>query len=449
MAYYERIQVDPDFQGVTRKDRQGGSYLRYHPDALPTGPVAQSPELSELITDASTRVAALGERLRARPMPLLYATLLRSESIASSWLEGLHESPRNVMVARLEEVEGTRGTARGVLRNIEAMEESVTALVKPAWTHADVHAVHRELMPTAHEGRYRQGQEYIGGTSPLTAQYVAPPHTDVDALMDDLLRYVNAAGDPPLVAAALAHAQFETIHPYEDGNGRTGRVLFHGVLARAGLVDQGVLPLSLVLRDDDGRGYVAALTAFRPGSDDPTVKAAAREAFLTYFLDAVIEAAAIADAAIADVDQILTRWRPYVERLRTDSSVHRLLDLLTQQPVLTPGYVQERLAVTRATADRALGELVQVGIVQKSGGRLRRQSVYQAGEVLALMDRHVPGPQSVFVPPLPPTVPARRYGGARCGQLLSRKKVACSLPLGHPGSHRALTWRLAPSETGR
>lgn len=437
MAYDERIQVAPDFQGVTRKDRQGGSYLRYHPDALPTGPVAQSPELSELITDASTRVAALGERLRARPMPLLYATLLRSESIASSWIEGLRETPRNVMVARLEEIEGTRSTARGVLRNIEAMEESVTALVTPAWTHADVHAVHHELMPGVHEGRYRQGQEYIGGTSPLTAQYVAPPHTDVPTLMDDLLRYVNAAGDPPLVAAALTHAQFETIHPYEDGNGRTGRVLFHGVLARAGLVDQGVLPLSLVLRDDVD-GYVGALTAFRPGSDDPTVKAAAREAFLTYFLDAVIEAAAIADAAIADVDQILTRWRPYVERLRTDSSVHRLLDLLTQQPVLTPGYVQERLHVTRATADRALGELEQVGIIQRSGGRLLRQSVYQAGEVLALMDRYVPGPPSVFVPPLPPTVPARQYGGPRCGHMLPRKGVPCSLPLGHPGPHRAL-----------
>ncbi len=109
----------------------------------------------------------------------------------------------------------------------------------------------------------------------------------------------------------------------------------------------------------------------------------------------MIKAAGIADEAIDEVDRILTRWQPYVGRLRADSSVHRVLDLLIEQPVLTPGYVQEHLDVTRATAGNALAELEQVGIVQKSGGRLRRQNLYQAGEVLALMDRCVPGPLRV------------------------------------------------------
>jgi Fic family protein len=437
MAYYERVHVDPDFQGVTRRERQGGSYLRYHPDQLPTEPVAAGPELAELVTDASVRVATLGQRLRDRPVPLLYATLLRSESIASSWIEGLRDTPRNVMAARLDDVEGTSGTSRAVLRNVRAMEQAVTALIKPQWTHEDVHAVHDALLPGRNQGHYREGQEFIGGSSPLTAQYVAPPPGEVGALMDDLLRFVNDAGDPPLVAASLAHAQFETIHPYADGNGRTGRVLFHGVLARAGMVDQGVLPLSLVLRDDID-GYIAALTAFRPESGDPTQKATARETYLTCFLNAVITAAGIADEAMDEVDRILTRWQPYVGRLRADSSVHRVLGLLIEQPVLTPGYVQEHLDVTRATACKALAELERLGIVQKSGGRVRRQNAYQAGEFLALMDHYTPGPPTVFVPPQPPDVPVRSYGGPRCGRVLPRKGVPCTLPLGHPGSHRAL-----------
>lgn len=432
MGRWERVRVAPDFQGVTRREREGGSYLRYHPDLLPSTPPSTSPELGELIADASARVAALGQRLRDRPMPLLYATLLRSESIASSWIEGLRETPRNVVAARLEGVHGPGSTSRRVLRNIEAMEESVTALVKQVWTDEDVHAIHRSLLTNRSDGRYRDRQVYIGGTSPLSAEYVAPPASEVDAYMDDLLHFVNVAGDTPLVKAALVHAQFEAIHPYEDGNGRTGRVLFHGVLARAAMVDQGVLPLSLVLRDDID-GYIGALTAFRHDGGRPDE---AREALLTFFMHAVLRAADIADEAIADVDLTVARWQPYVERLRADSSVHRVIGILTEQPVITQGYITERLGVTRATATNALAELEKVGILQRSGGRYKRQPVYQAGDVLALMDSFVPGPPSVAPPSTPLEIPVRRYRGPRCTHVLPRKGVPCMLPVGHPGPHR-------------
>ncbi|GAA3809098.1 Fic family protein [Cellulomonas soli] len=434
MAHWERVSVPPDSRGVNRRERQGGSYLRYHPDLLPAAARQMSAEVNELVVDASARVAALGQRLRDRPLRLLYATLLRSESIASSWIEGLRDTPRNVMAARVDDVDGASGTSREVVRNLDAMEQRVDALVKPAWTHQDVHAVHESLLAHRSDGRYRNRQVYIGGSSPLTAQYLAPPEDEVVGYMDDLLRFVNTAGDPPLVKAALVHAQFETIHPYEDGNGRTGRVLFHGVLARAGTVDQGVLPLSLVLRDDV-EGYVRALTAFRHDGREPE---AATEAFLTFFMDAVLRAADLADETIDEVVRITEHWRPYVARLRTDSKVHDVLDLLTEQPVLTRGYISQHLGVTAQTAIKALAELEKVGIVQRAGGRYRRQQVFQAGEVLALMDRYVPGPPTVHVPPPPVEVPVRRYGGPRCGHQLPRKGVPCTLPVGHPGPHRAV-----------
>jgi len=432
---WERVTVQPDFQGLTRRERTGGTYLRYHPDPMPTGRSVVSPDVSELVTDASTAVATLGQRLRDRPVPLLYATLLRSESLASSWIEGLRETPGNVMAARLADVEGTPGTAQDVLRNIDAMASGIAALRSATWTHEDIHAIHATLLPRESQGRYRTDQVDIGGRTPLTASYVAPPHDEVPDLMADLLRYVATTGDPPLVAALLVHAQFETIHPYEDGNGRTGRALFHAVLARAGLVDQGVLPLSLVLRDDV-EAYVAALTAYRPGASGAGTAAEARHAYLRTMLDMVTDAARIAGDMIDEVAAVHARWKPYVERLRTDSSVHRLLDLLVEQPVVTPGLVQDRLGVSRVTANTALTELARVGVVQRAGGRFKRQHVYQAGDVLALMDAYVPGPATVTLPP-PPAVPMRRYGGERCGHLLPRRQVPCTLPLGHPGPHRA------------
>lgn len=439
MGRWERVVVPPDFQGLTRREREGGSYLRYHPGPLPAERAVDDPEVSELVTDASVAVASLGQRLRDQPVRLLYATLLRSESLASSWIEGLRETPRNVMAARLPDVHGAPSTAVDVLRNIDAMQSAIAGLKKAAWSHADVHAVHGALLPRESRGDYRTGQVYIGGRTPLTAAYVAPPHDEVPELMEDLLRYVATTGDPPLVAALLVHAQFETIHPYEDGNGRTGRALFHAALARAGVVDEGVLPLSLVLRDDVD-AYVAALTAYRAGSDDHRAVSAARQSYLRPMLEVVLEAARIAGDVVDEVLAVQTRWRPYVERLRVDSSVHRVLDLLVEQPVVTPGLVEKSLGVTRATAGNALNELVRVGIVQPAGGRYRRENVFQASEVLALMDAYVPGPPTVSVPP-PPTVPVRRYGGERCGRLLTRKQVPCTLPVGHAGPHRDLPRR--------
>ncbi|MBD7919065.1 Fic family protein [Cellulomonas sp. Sa3CUA2] len=427
--------MPPDFQGLTRREREGGSYLRYHPDPMPTARTVDRPDVAELVADASASVAALGQRLRDRPVRLLYATLLRSESLASSWIEGLRETPRNVMAARLTDVHGTPSTAQDVLRNVDAMESAIASLDKPSWDDDDIHAVHATLLPRESRGRYRTDQVYVGGRTPLTASYVAPPADEVPDLMADLLRYVATTGDPPLVAALLVHAQFETIHPFEDGNGRTGRALFHAVVARAGIVDRGVLPLSLVLRDDVD-AYIAALTTYRPGADHGRAVSDARQSYLHVMLEVVLEAARIAGDVIDEVAAVQARWRPYVERLRVDSSVHRLLDLLAEQPVVTPGLVQQCLGVSRVTANNALTELARVGVVQPAGGRFKRQNVYQAGDVLTLMDAYVPGPATVTVPP-PPLVPVRRYGGERCGHLLPRKGVPCTLPTGHPGPHRA------------
>jgi Fic family protein len=194
------------------------------------------------VSDAAAVVARVAQRLRDRPLPILYAILVRNESVSSSWVEGLRETPRNIMVAQLQDRDpGLSGhqfdrldTAHAILGNLDSVRRGVESLRAP-WTLPSIHEIHRTIAPHVHDGGYRGGEVQIGGSSKLTASYVAPPAERVPGLMDDLLDYANRSGDNPLVKAALIHAQFQTIHPYEDGNGRAGRVLVHGFLARSGL----------------------------------------------------------------------------------------------------------------------------------------------------------------------------------------------------------------------
>jgi len=436
VAYWEDVRVEPDFAAYRARDRVGGRYARYHPDRLMDlgGRTEIDAAAASTLVDATSAVYALGQRLRERHLPLLSYTLLRSESIASSWIEGLRETPRNVMAAGLEDV-GTSSVSASVLRNMTAMTDAVEALRTGAWDHSAVHAVHHALLPRSAENCYRRDQVFIGGSSPLTAQFVPPPYGEVDGYMDDLLRYANESADPPVLKAAILHAQFETIHPYDDGNGRIGRALFHGVLARAGAVDSGVVPLSMALREDKD-GYVAALTAFRHGSQSAQATVDANSRLVTFLMNAVLDAVGIAQDVIRDVEGVLERWAPHLARYRVDSSIHRIVALAIEQPVLTAGYVMERLRVTRPTAMTNIAELVRAGILQRAGGRFRRQEVFQATDVLRVMEDYLPGVQTVSLPALPSTPAGRSYGGPRCGRLLPRKGVPCTLPLGHAGSCR-------------
>ena len=283
MAHWERVQVPPDFAGLTRADRQGGSYLRYHPDMLASVSNTLDGEVLEYAADVSTALGRLGERLRSNPLPILYSTMIRSESISSSWIEGIRENARAIAIAQIGD-EAASHNASSVIRNVDAMKEAIELLGVGAWTHENVLDIHHDLLPW-HRPGYRTEQVWIGGSNKFNADYAGPPHELVRPYMDDLLNYANTSGDLPVVQAAIIHAQFETIHPFEDGNGRVGRALFHGILKRAGLVDGGVIPLSTVLRNDVN-GYVKALTNYRYDGDDrgPALHAMWRSSSTTWVL---------------------------------------------------------------------------------------------------------------------------------------------------------------------
>lgn len=380
MAHWERVQVPPDYAGLTRADRQGGSYLRYHPDRLASVSNTLDGEVLEYAADVSVALGRLGERLRSNPLPILYSTMIRSESISSSWIEGIRENARAIAVAQIGD-EAASHNATAVIRNVEAMKDAVELLGAGTWTHEKVLDIHHDLLPW-HRPGYRTEQVWIGGTNKFNADYAGPPQELVHSYMTDLLDYANTSGDLPVVQAAIIHAQFETIHPFEDGNGRVGRALLHGILKRAGLVDGGVIPLSSVLRADVN-GYVKALTAYRYDGDD---RARALNAYVEQLLDYVSAAVSAAERFRLAAIDVHDRWTQSVSGFRSDSSIHRAVDLLVEYPVISARFVADNLGVSTVSAQKLIKQLDSVGIVRTAAGKYRKSALYQADDILDLLE---------------------------------------------------------------
>ncbi|MBB6476250.1 Fic family protein [Sphaerisporangium rubeum] len=308
--------------------------------------------------------------------------LLRSEAIASSRIEGLQASPQQVALAELADQDagvskGFTATARLVANNVAALQRAVTDLVgRDVVSVDDVIDLHRSLLPEERHHGLRDVQNWVGGSSwhPLDAEFVPPPQGEVPGLMGDLATYLNGAEHAPLVQAGLVHAQFETIHPFTDGNGRVGRALIHTVLARRGLTRGAVLPISLVLltRSDT---YVEGLTAYRySGAATSPEGQTGVDGWLRVFLTAAATAAEQAEAFADELGELREEWderhRAHRESRglrpvpRAGSAVTRLLDLLLAAPVVTARTVQRLLSITHPAARQALEELAGAGILQ-------------------------------------------------------------------------------------
>lgn len=402
MAEWLRQQWVPSLEAATRAGQRGGCYPAYLPDSLLTRPVVLSPELAAHAADVESSVRGLTLTPEARSLEGLARFLLRSEAIASSRIEGLQVSAQQVALAELAQTEGV--ATRSFTRNAQLVANNITTLRKAASelaaaaavTVAGVDDLHRALLPDEQHHGQRTVQNWIGGSDwhPLDAQFVPPPPDRVAALMADLVQYANGGTHAPLVQAALVHAQFETIHPYTDGNGRVGRALIHTVLTRRGLTPSAILPVSLVLltRPD---AYLQGLMAYRhEGAVHAPSAYHALDAWLATFLDA---ARLAVEQVIRFTDQLAelrAQWQVKLAarraengvrtRPRADSAVARLIDLLPEVPLVTARTVQGLLGVSHPAARAAVEELADAQIVSRKNVE-RGTTGYFARDVFELL----------------------------------------------------------------
>lgn len=318
---------------------------------------------------AATRLGADNPALG--PMSTI---LLRTESASSSQIEDLTVGARQLALAELEE--SRSANARAVVANVRTMEAALRLA-----SHLDLEAVlsmQAELLagdPAA--GRLREQLVWVGrsGLSPLGAVHIAPEADLVPEAMADLLTFITRDDLPVLLHAAIAHAQFETIHPFTDGNGRTGRALVHAMLTGKGLLTGTTAPVSAGLLTDL-LGYTDALTAYREGDARPVVE---------QFAQAARYAASTGTRLVDDLAAQLEQDRERLSGVRRHALAWRVLPLLVGQPIVNAAHLQRNLGVTAMTAQRALAQLTATGVLTEATGRSRNR-VWQHTGILSVLD---------------------------------------------------------------
>jgi Fic family protein len=344
------------------------------------------------IADAARAQAAVEHGAETMPedFAALARLLLRAEGVASSFIEGVTAAVVDIVLAEADESGAPSAAAAWVAANLAAVSEAVEEAHAGPLTVESLCAWHRTLMtgsptPAQHVGVLRTEQGWIGGTSPLDAHLVTPPPDEVPALVDDVIAYVNRDDVDPVSQAAIAHAQFEIIHPFADGNGRVGRVLVAWILVRRlSLVTPP--PVSARIAADVG-GYGSGLVLFRMGDHN---------AWIRWFAEAVSGAGRAQQELVASVERLQREWRERLagpradsRRVRSDAAAWRVLDLLPRHLLLTGPIVASELAIPLKSANAALGELVAAGVLVEHGtvqgsGRGRPSRLYTSAELLGL-----------------------------------------------------------------
>ena len=375
---YESLPWDRDSNTqasrVTRR-RSRGPYRSSIPIEIQARQVQLPAATTAEAEDAATEVARFDAELGHEIAP--FATvLLRSESAASSKIENLTASARAIAEAELRAHAGRNATL------IVANQRAMTAAIALA-EHIDADAIlamHAALLTETRPeiaGRWRDEPVWIGGSdhSPHDALFVPPRREFVTAAISDLLAFMDRDDVPLLAHAAIAHAQFETIHPFPDGNGRTGRALIHAQLRHKGLTRNVTLPVSAGLLTDTA-AYFAALTAYRQGDLVAIVEQFSRAAFA-----AVTNGRQLVD----DLRAIRAGWDDRIVA-RRDSGTWKIADLLLRHPVVNAALLANELGIAPQNTYRSLARLVEVGIIIEFTDQKRNQ-LWRSTEVLDALDR--------------------------------------------------------------
>ena len=374
-----------DFRQVTTGDE---SYWVFHPRSLPPDPPLAAEPLQGLADRANQALGRLDGITLLLPNPdqFLYS-YIRKEAVLSAQIEGTQSSLSELLLFEHEDAPGVpRPEVAEPLNYVRAMAHGL-ARVEGGFPLSSrlLREIHEVLVADtrgAHmaPGEFRSSQNWIGGTRPGNARFVPPPPQAVVPAMSDLERFLHdePVETPILLKAALAHAQFETIHPFLDGNGRLGRLLVTLLLcAEARVLSRPLLYLSLYLKRNRDE-YYERLQRVRTHGE--------WEEWTSFFLEGVIEVAASATDTTRRLVEIVDRDRRRIQTLgRAAASAARLHEIVVEEIVFRIPDAARRLASTEVTIGSAARNLEQLGIVRETTGR-RRNKRYVYGDYLAIIE---------------------------------------------------------------
>ncbi|GAA4282780.1 Fic family protein [Brevibacterium daeguense] len=384
---WESYSWEPRFPQVyfrAEVKRQTGPYEASVPPSIAMQEFMISASDIADVEDATRALVAFDSHARATlgagsaALSPMSAILLRTESASSSQIERLTTSARQLALAEIEA--GATANANTVLGNVRAMEAAVR-LSDDISVHS-VLAMHRELMRSQHgmkgeAGRFRNEQVWIGpgDAGPRTADFVPPHHERVETGVTDVLEFARRDDLPVLVQVAVAHAQFETMHPFSDGNGRTGRALAQSMIRNKGLVTSGTVPISAGLLVSTDR-YFSALGDYRNGDGGPIIRR---------FAEAARVAAVTGKKLVNELFSALADSNELLHGIRSDATARKLLPHLIAQPVINTNYLVSVLGVGEMAALRALDTLTDRGVLVEKTGRLRDR-VWEHPGILDVLD---------------------------------------------------------------
>lgn len=365
-----------------RYERQPGGYRAFVPRPLPPEDLNLDDRLQALLSIADLAVGRLDGAVSIVPDPDRFVLMyVRREAVLSSQIEGTHASLVDVLEyeALREEAEARMDVAE-IVNYVRALNYGLDRLRALPLSRRLLSEVHAVLMrgvrggePSKAPGEFRRSQNWIGGASPATARFVPPPPELVDESFSDLERFLHDPEPmPPLVKAAIAHAQFETIHPFLDGNGRTGRLLITFWLVDQGILSRPLLYPSLFFKEHRDE-YVDRLQAIRDAGD--------WEGWLAFFLDGVAQVATEATATAVRILELREEDRNRISaglggRAANALQVH---EALFRQPVVTAKLVESMAHVSQPTASSLVRALTEIGLLTElTGKRRNRVFAYRA-----------------------------------------------------------------------
>ena len=366
-----------------RTMRCAGGYRAFLPAPLPP-PIGWNDTLAAALSRADLALGRLAGEGSRFPNPHLFIrSFVRREAVLSSRIEGTRTTFAELLAAEAGAKDAVDSAdLREVANYVAALEYGIDRLDTLPLSLRLGREIHERLMrgvrgDAATPGEFRRSQNWIGpaGCTLNDASYVPPPPDELMSCLDALERFLHDDSLPVLVHAALAHAQFEAIHPFLDGNGRVGRLLITLLLAERGVLPSPLLCLSAYFEEtrDDYYAHLLAVT-----------EAGAWEDWLVYFLRGVRLQADDGLARIAHLDILFDSWRDDLGDVLSPR-LDEVLGLFVESPFWTVGEIGKSLGIAYTTARRAVDRLEGAGIVSLSG-KSRRNRVYCARAVLAALD---------------------------------------------------------------